>query len=524
MTSHTQQVPHLGTAVQASLAPPARPVPEHLAAPAALPSAANGVRSRSAGAPGAGAAAAVPAPGSRALRTRLFLVDLVSAVVGWVGVGFATTDVATALARLAPGAAAACTSLFAMRATGLYRSRLCTRKVDEVGRIVVSGMWGAAAYVLVLQVSGTPGPAVLACWAAFSVVAATLRLCYGRWLRARRAEGRYLRRVVLVGTNDDAADLRTMLRSEPELGYAVSAVVGDATGDPAWRDLPSSTSVADIPSLASATGATGILVVPYGVSSDVTQRAIAVAASRHLHVQMWPGFRGVGSRRLRTVPVSGEAFFYVEPRVSSRWKLAAKRAIDVAGAATVLAVSAPVVAVAALAVKLEDRGPVLHVAERVGRFGRPIRVHKLRSMVPGAGSLAPVAAANERTDGPLFKSANDPRVTRVGRFIRATSIDELPQLWDVLRGTMSLVGPRPALPAEVARFDEELQRRHSVRPGLTGLWQVEARDNPSFNAYRRLDLRYVDNWSLTMDLSILLATVPTVLAQGVRAIARSRRG
>jgi lipopolysaccharide/colanic/teichoic acid biosynthesis glycosyltransferase len=123
---------------------------------------------------------------------------------------------------------------------------------------------------------------------------------------------------------------------------------------------------------------------------------------------------------------------------------------------------------------------------------------------------------NERTDGPLFKASRDPRITRVGSVVRALSIDELPQFFNVLTGTMSLVGPRPALPDEVSQFDVELQRRHAVKPGITGLWQIEARDNPSFHTYRRLDLMYVDNWSIGLDVFILLATVPMVAAHAVR--------
>ena len=290
------------------------------------------------------------------------------------------------------------------------------------------------------------------------------------------------------------------------------------------RIFPSSSSVADIPSLAASTGASGILVVPYSVSSAVTERAVTIAAGWNLHVQVWPGFRGIGSRRLRNVSVSGEAFFYVEPRLASRWQVAVKRAMDVIGAGAVLVFASPIVALGALLVKLEDRGPAFHRSERIGMHGKPFRVYKLRSMSPG-GEVTPstLAALNERTDGPLFKASNDPRVTRVGRYLRASSIDELPQLWNVLMGTMSLVGPRPALPTEAAQFDEEFQRRHSVRPGITGLWQVEARQNPSFNAYRRLDLRYVNDWSLLLDLSILFATVPSVASQTYRAFLRSRR-
>jgi lipopolysaccharide/colanic/teichoic acid biosynthesis glycosyltransferase len=139
---------------------------------------------------------------------------------------------------------------------------------------------------------------------------------------------------------------------------------------------------------------------------------------------------------------------------------------------------------------------------------------KLRTMVPDASEqLRTVIGRNERRDGPLFKVTDDPRVTRAGRFLRGTSIDELPQLVNVLRGEMSLVGPRPALAAEVAAFDHELLARLNVRPGVTGLWQMEARDNPSFHVYRRLDLYYVENWSISLDAAILWGTAVSIVGR-----------
>ncbi|MGH9082582.1 MAG: sugar transferase, partial [Acidimicrobiales bacterium] len=198
-------------------------------------------------------------------------------------------------------------------------------------------------------------------------------------------------------------------------------------------------------------------------------------------------------------------------------------AIDVVGAVVGLLVASPLLAAAAALVKIEDGGPVLFRGARVGRSEQLFDVYKIRSMSPEvAPAPEALAGLNERTDGPLFKASADPRVTRVGRLLRASSIDELPQLWNVLRGTMSLVGPRPALPSEVEKFDDELRRRHLVRPGMTGLWQVQARRNPSFNAYRRLDLRYVDDWCLALDLGILLSTLPCVMSHAAREL-RSRR-
>ncbi|MEY2404120.1 MAG: hypothetical protein QOD38_1671, partial [Acidimicrobiaceae bacterium] len=170
-----------------------------------------------------------------------------------------------------------------------------------------------------------------------------------------------------------------------------------------------------------------------------------------------------------------------------------------------------------------DRGPVFFRQTRVGRNGKEIIVHKLRTMtVDAEARREEIQHLNERV-GPLFKTEADPRVTRVGAFLRSTSLDEIPQLLDVLRGDMSLVGPRPALPDEVAEFDDELLGRLRVRPGVTGLWQVEARDKPSFDAYRRLDLFYVENWSLLLDLAIVIDTLPAVADRGLRTIFRAAR-
>ena len=174
--------------------------------------------------------------------------------------------------------------------------------------------------------------------------------------------------------------------------------------------------------------------------------------------------------------------------------------------------------VIAALIKLNDRGPVLFKQTRVGTDGNLFKVYKFRTMVVDAEArLAALVASNERS-GPLFKMDRDPRVTRVGRFLRASSLDELPQILNVLKGDMSLVGPRPALPSEVAAFDEELRDRTKVKPGITGLWQIEARDNPSFSAYRRLDLYYVENWSVSLDIVILFATIEHVITRFVTAL------
>lgn len=462
------------------------------------------------------------AAGSRALATGLSLIDLCAVLASFVALDAVYSRTATVAGRLAPGLLAAAATLGVMRLLGLYRSRYCATPASHLWRLCAAGVVGGA--VLVASQSPTSPPWRIAAVSTTSAVAVSGigRWWYRRVLRARRARGQHLRSVLLIGSNDDAAALRTTLRAEPELGYTVAGVVAGPVIDPALTDLPMGYGAGDIPRLAAITRSSGIVIVPYGLSSTEVERAVSVAADAGLHVQIWPGLRGIGDGRLRSVPVSGEPFFYVEPRTSARWQLFAKRAIDVVGATVALLCAAPVLALCAVVVKLCDRGPVFYRGERVGMHGKAIYPPKLRTMVTDRAPSSGLGLVNERTDGPLFKSSSDPRVTRVGSFLRATSLDELPQLWTVLMGTMSLVGPRPALPEEVAAFDRDFLRRHSVRPGMTGLWQVEARDNPSFHAYRRLDLRYVDNWSLRLDLLILVSTVPAVLGQAWHAL-RDRR-
>lgn len=191
--------------------------------------------------------------------------------------------------------------------------------------------------------------------------------------------------------------------------------------------------------------------------------------------------------------------------------LAIKRLIDIVGATVGLVVLSPLLLGTAIAIRLRDGPPILFRQTRVGLHGRPFRIFKFRTMAPDAeGRLHEVAHLNERS-GAAFKATNDPRLTRLGRTLRKTSIDELPQLWNVLRGEMSLVGPRPPLPSEVVKYDIWHRRRLSMKPGITGLWQVEMRHEPSFDRWVELDLNYIDRWTLWLDLRILLRTMPSVL-------------
>ncbi len=456
------------------------------------------------------------------LRQHLVVGDVVALGAAWAGEALLAPS-GNREHEAAGAALALSVTLLAMHHSGLYRSRVCALRSLEALKVLWSVVVGTAALCLFRWDTGQlrlAGPTAAATVAAAAVL--VMRWRYTHWLKARRSTSRHLRRVLLIGTNADAEDLWSLFNDEPALGYEVGAVIGDQPARSPWRSLPCFPDLGHLGEVAGIVGANGAVVVASSFDPGTRRDLVNRALDAGLHVQVWPGLNGFSTRRAHLAPVSDIPMFYVERREVARAQLAAKRLLDLVVASVVGLVSLPLVGLAALAVKLEDRGPVLHHSERVGRGGQVISVLKLRTMVPDASSrLEAVAALNERRDGPLFKATHDPRVTRVGRFLRATSIDELPQLWNVLNGTMSLVGPRPALVHEVERFDEDLHRRHEMRPGITGLWQVEARDNPSFSAYRRLDLSYVDNWAFSLDLAILASTAYQLLGRALAELARA---
>lgn len=396
----------------------------------------------------------------------------------------------------------------------MYAARFLTRLFDELGRVVKVVLQGVLAMVVVGWLIDAP---LSRWWTAVFLVAALLlvaaeRVAVRTWFRRRRASGRSLRDVVMVGTNSEAVDL-AMALEPPEVGYRLRGFVGVEPDAPdELRGLPVHHGVARTREVAESLGAQGVIVATTGLDVGVSNRLLRDLLDAGLHVEMTSGLRDVTPERMTVRPLGRHPVVYLEPTRRLGWRAAAKRTFDVVVASAGLLVLLPVLAVSALAVKLTSRGPVLFRQDRVGRDGRLFAVLKLRTMVVDAEArLGEVIDLNE-SDGPLFKLREDPRITRVGRWLRRTSIDELPQLWNVVRGDMSLVGPRPALPREVAGWGDELFDRLRVRPGITGMWQVSGRSDTSFSEYQRLDLFYVDNWSILIDLGVLARTVPTVLS------------
>jgi exopolysaccharide biosynthesis polyprenyl glycosylphosphotransferase len=401
---------------------------------------------------------------------------------------------------------------------GLYLARVNSVRSAELAALlrvsvgVAIGGWLAARAAL----HGVWwAEAVLASLLAFVLLAAT-RTVFAVWLKARRRAGHHCRRILLVGRDEASDELLELVFDQPELGYRVVGYVGH--GDDTYTDfgVERAGGYAEVEAAVNEHGANGVIVAASALGNWALRFALCDMVERGIHVQVSTGLQGLDHRRLRASTVGYEPVMYLEPGVTnSLWERQATRAMDLVLAGVGMVLALPVLTMAAIAIKLDDGGPVFFRQERVGRYGRSFRLFKLRTMVVDAEArLTELVGMNERT-GPLFKSATDPRITRVGRFLRSSSLDEVPQLINVLKGEMSLVGPRPPLASEFEQFDDELRHRQELMPGITGLWQLEARDNPSFRTYRRLDLFYLRNWSLSLDLMILLLTAYTILTSMV---------
>lgn len=340
----------------------------------------------------------------------------------------------------------------------------------------------------------------------------TIQKGMARTLSDQSAVSHHAKPVILVGTGQEAKDLYDLMTDHPESQFSLAGVVGNLSiaervglGDQWLGPTPR------LIELMHTHQATGAIVTATGFRGQQFHQITKVLFRSGYDVHLTTGISRLGEGRFDIRSLCHEPLVVLERNRIRRSHTIAKRAIDIVGALVVLAIASPIMVATMILIWLEDRGPITYTSRRVGVRARSFRMYKFRSMVNNADRLkAAMLHDNERT-GPLFKVSNDPRITRVGRIIRETSIDELPQLFNVLKGDMSLVGPRPALPEEEEQFDEELRDRYDVRPGITGLWQVEARSNAAFNAYRRLDLHYVENWTLGLDLRILLATVEQVV-------------
>lgn len=406
------------------------------------------------------------------------------------------------------------TWLLMLRLHGAYDRRIVGHGPEEYRAVAVASFWlfsvlAIASFVLRLDVArGYVAMALPA--GVFGLL--SFRWLWRQWLTLHRAKGQMSGSVLVVGSHDHLVNLIRVLDSVPAAGYrVVAACCSDADQNYIGR----------IPVLGCESESAEI-AERIGVKTVACTSSPKLGASglRHLgwalegqdvDLVVAPGLVDVAGPRVLTRPVAGLSLLHVEEPVFTGPRLAIKAAMDRIGAAGLLILLLPLFAVLAALIRLNHKGPVFFRQERVGKDGTSFSMLKFRTMVVGAEAMLPSLLDRSDGQGPLFKLRDDPRITRVGAVIRQYSLDELPQLVNVLRGQMSLVGPRPPLYDEVETYGHDVRRRLLVKPGMTGLWQINGRSELSWDESVRFDLYYVENWSVMSDLMILWRTGRAVL-------------
>ncbi len=406
--------------------------------------------------------------------------------------------------------------LLAYQLEGLYDNRRGVGWLDQVYNLFTGTLIGIAVLtVLTFNVRpmfysrlmlGYAGVLILSLLSASRLVVGAVR---GYLFR----HGVGVERVLVVGCGEVGRAVMGSIMARPELGYQVVGFVDD---DPerGQRDLGRFRAlgpIAALPRVLSNWQVDQVIVALPWRSIDKIMDVMAQCEEHGVRARIVPDLFQLRLNRVDIDDISGIPLIGVKDVSIRGWNRALKRAMDIVLASVGLVVSAPLMALVALLIRWDSPGPVLFRQVRVGRDGRLFTLYKFRSMHVGAEEEQDRLLDLNEATGPLFKIRDDPRLTRVGRVLRRLSIDELPQLWNVLRGDMSLVGPRPPVPAEVEQYLPWHRKRLMIDPGVTGLWQVSGRSELTFDEMVMLDLYYAENWSLWLDLKIILRTIPTVI-------------
>lgn len=404
--------------------------------------------------------------------------------------------------------------LLLLRLHGAYDRRLLGHGPEEYRAVAVASLRlftvvAIVSYVLRLEVAR--GYVAIALPAGMIGLISS-RWLWRKWLTMHRAQGLMSGSVLVVGDYEHLVDLVRALASVPSAGYRVVAA---CCNDADQRYIGQVPVVGDESAAAEIAAQMGVNTVACTSSARLGSGGLRrlgwALEGQDVDLVVAPSLTDVAGPRVLTRPVAGLSLLHVEAPVFAGPKLAIKTAVDLGAAAALMVLLSPLFAVLAILIRRNDKGPVFFRQERIGRDGKSFPMLKFRSMRVGAGAMLPSLLDRSEGKGPLFKLSDDPRITRVGATLRRYSLDELPQLINVLRGQMSLVGPRPPLPCEVETYGNDVRRRLLVKPGMTGLWQINGRSNLSWEESVRFDLYYVENWSVMSDLMILWRTGRAVL-------------
>ncbi|MBK6434166.1 MAG: sugar transferase [Anaerolineae bacterium] len=406
--------------------------------------------------------------------------------------------------------------LFAYRVDGAYDIRRDSSLVEEAYRITAGT---ATAIIIMVAIAFFTRPQLnsrliyVYTGIFIPVFLIVSRIVFRAWLWRLRRRGIGVDRLLIVGAGEVGRMVMRSVVAQPELGYEIVGFLDDDPGKSntalgRLRGLGTLDSLQDV--LKSMPIDEVIVALPWHAHRKIVQ-VVQEVQQANVRPRIVPDLFALMLGRVQLDQINGIPLIGMQPVAITGFNLAVKRLLDVLVSILALTLAAPFWLLIPIAIKLDSPGPVLFNQVRIGRAGRPFVVHKFRSMVVDAEEQKDSLRSLNEADGPLFKIKEDPRTTRVGRLIRRTSLDELPQFLNVLKGDMSLVGPRPALPEEVAQYEEWHKRRLEASPGITGLWQVSGRSLVGFEEMVLLDTFYCENWSFGLDLKILFKTIPRVI-------------
>ncbi len=395
---------------------------------------------------------------------------------------------------------------------GLYRLPRQTNWLDDAAKTFGGTTIGVA--ILIVMVFYFR-PAALSrlmfvyAWIIITVVLAVERALERSFRSFLLRRGLGIERVLVAGAGDVGKMVMQNILVRPELGYQVVGFVDDERNEDLGKFKALGT-LRDVRRLIAEHSVDEVIITLPVSAHRITSQIMMACSHRSVRCRVVPDFFQISLKQVDVSELNGIPLISVREFPLHGTSRVLKRVGDTLLAGMLLLVASPLMGAIALAIHLDSAGPILFRQQRVGRDGRTFTLYKFRSMyIDAEERLAHLMEHNEAT-GPIFKMRNDPRVTRVGRYIRRFSLDELPQLFNVIGGDMSLVGPRPPLPSEVESYEEWHRRRMEVRPGLTGLWQVSGRSDLTFDEMVLLDIWYIENWSPVLDFKILLRTIPTV--------------
>jgi exopolysaccharide biosynthesis polyprenyl glycosylphosphotransferase len=404
-------------------------------------------------------------------------------------------------------------------ACGLYRSRRLSSRRAEIVDVVKAMTLTIVCFVLIgsaFTIRMITLPFLAYFWAISTIVLCSFRLLMRVILARVRAHGRNLRYMLILGTNPRAIEFARRITASRERGYKLLGFVDDEWPGLAAFRAAGHPLVSDYAGLAEYLRRNVVdevaIYLPFGSFYGHSSEVASLCEQHGILMRFNSDIFGLKTTRWRAEEFDGNHYIATYTGVAEGWAMTAKRTLDIVISALLLIILSPMLIAASLAIKLTSPGPVFFLQERIGLNKRRFRIYKFRTMVPNAEGLMAKLEVHNEASGPVFKIKNDPRITPIGKLLRRSSIDELPQLLNVFTGDMSLVGPRPLPVRDYEGFNEDWQRRRfSVKPGITCLWQVNGRSGVSFDQWMLLDLQYMDEWSLWLDFKILAKTVPAVM-------------